>query len=47
MDKLNKAYDDLFKQIIPKSPLDEALRRFKETGKQIRKDRYENSRTSR
>ena len=36
MDKLSRAYDDLFKQIIPESPLDEALRRFKETAKKIR-----------
>tara|TARA_Y100000310_G_scaffold278542_1_gene297022 strand:- start:11 stop:139 length:129 start_codon:yes stop_codon:yes gene_type:complete len=41
MDKLSKAYNDLFKQIIPPSPLDEALRRFKETAKQIRKEKDE------
>tara|TARA_Y100000310_G_scaffold144276_1_gene143541 strand:+ start:358 stop:498 length:141 start_codon:yes stop_codon:yes gene_type:complete len=44
MDKLSKAYNDLFKQIIPKSPLEEAIRRFKETGKKIR-DEHEYKRT--
>ena len=35
MDKMSKAYGDLFKQIVPKSPLNEALKEWKETTKQI------------
>ena len=38
---------DLFKQIVPKSPLNEALKEWKETTKQIRKNRNDNSRYSR
>ena len=41
MDNMGKAYNDLFKQIIPPSPLDEALRRFKQTGKKIREQNNE------
>tara|TARA_R100001594_G_scaffold148865_1_gene205130 strand:+ start:1121 stop:1243 length:123 start_codon:yes stop_codon:yes gene_type:complete len=39
MDKLSKAYDDLFKQIIPPSPLDDALKKWRETSKKIKENR--------
>ena len=35
MDKLNKTYDDFFKQLIPESPLTEAFRKWNETTKII------------
>tara|TARA_Y100000593_G_scaffold16144_1_gene32024 strand:+ start:354 stop:503 length:150 start_codon:yes stop_codon:yes gene_type:complete len=35
MDKTAKAYEELFKEIIPESPLTEAFRRWNETAKQI------------
>jgi len=35
MDKQAKAYDELFKQIIPESPLKEAFRKWRETTKLI------------
>lgn len=37
MDKQAKAYNELFKQIIPESPLKEAFRKWNETTKQIEK----------
>ena len=36
MDKLNKTYDDFFKQLIPESPLKEAFRKWNETTKIIK-----------
>ena len=36
MDKLNKTYDDFFKQVMPESPLKEAFRKWNETTKQIK-----------
>ena len=39
MDKLNKTYDDFFKQLIPESPLTEAFRKWNETTKQIEKEK--------
>ena len=45
MDKLNKTYDDFFKQLIPESPLREAFRKWNETTKQIEKDKHEHKRT--
>ena len=45
MDKLNKTYDDFFKQLIPESPLTEAFRKWNETTKQIKENRNEHSRT--
>ena len=39
MDKQSKAYDDLFKQIIPPSPLEQAFKDWRETTKQINKER--------
>ena len=44
MDKLNKTYDDFFKQLIPESPLKEAFRKWNKTTKQI-KDKHEHKRT--
>ena len=41
MDKLNKTYDDFFKQLIPESPLKEAFRKWNETTKII-KEREQN-----
>ena len=38
MDKLNKAYNDFFKQVMPESPLKEAFRKWNETTKQIEKE---------
>ena len=35
MDKMAKAYGDMFKQAIPESPLEEAFRNWRETSKQI------------
>ena len=37
MDKQAKAYNELFKQIIPESTLKEAFRKWNETTKQIEK----------
>jgi len=42
MDKLNKTYDDFFKQLIPESPLEEAFKKWRETTKQIKKEREQN-----
>ena len=42
MDKLNKTYDDFFKQLIPESPLTEAFRKWNETTKQIEKEKQNN-----
>ena len=39
MDKQSKAYDDLFKQIIPPSPLEKAFKIWRETTKRINKER--------
>ena len=36
MDKMSKAYGELFKQIIPESPLKEAFRKWNETTKIIK-----------
>ena len=48
MDKLNKTYDDFFKQLIPESPLTEAFRKWNETTKKIKEEQNnENKRTSR
>ena len=41
MDKQAKAYGELFKQIIPESPLKEAFRKWNETTKQIEKNNSE------
>ena len=41
MDKLNKAYNDFFKQVMPESPLKEAFRKWNETTKQIEKDKQD------
>ena len=41
MDKMAKAYGELFKQIIPESPLKEAFRKWNETTKII-KERKQN-----
>ena len=41
MDKQSKAYDDLFKQIIPTSPLEQAFKNWRETTKRINKEREE------
>ena len=41
MDKVNKTYDDFFKQLIPESPLKEAFRKWNETTKII-KERKQN-----
>ena len=35
------AYEDLFKQIIPESPLKEAFRKWNETTKQIEREKDE------
>ena len=45
MDKLNKTYNDFFKQVMPESPLKEAFRKWNETTKQIEKDKHEYKRT--
>ena len=42
MDKLNKTYDDFFKQLIPESPLTEAFRKWNETTKQIEREKQNN-----
>ena len=39
MDKQAKAYNELFKQIIPESPLKEAFRKWNETTKLIKENR--------
>jgi len=39
MDKLNKTYDDFFKQLIPESPLKEAFRKWNETTKIIKESK--------
>ena len=39
MDKLSRAYNDLFKQLIPESPLKEAFRKWNETTKRINEER--------
>ena len=36
MDKQSKAYDDLFKQIIPPSPLEQAFKNWRETTKKLK-----------
>ena len=36
MDKLNKTYNEFFKQVIPESPLKEAFRKWNETTKIIK-----------
>ena len=41
MDKQSKAYDDLFKQLIPESPLKEAFRKWNETTKRIEREKDE------
>ena len=41
MDKMSKAYGELFKQAIPESPLKEAFRKWNETTKQIEKNNAE------
>ena len=41
MDKQSKAYDDLFKQIIPPSPLEQAFKNWRETTKSINEERKE------
>ena len=41
MGKTAKAYEELFKQIIPESPLTEAFRKWNETTKQIKEGRKE------
>ena len=46
MDKLNKTYDDFFKQLIPESPLKEAFRKWNKTTKQIKDEQNEHKRTS-
>ena len=46
MDKLNKTYDDFFKQLIPESPLTEAFRKWNETTKIIKEKQDEHKRTS-
>ena len=47
MDKLNKTYDDFFKQLIPESPLTEAFRKWNETTKIIKEKQDEHSRNKR
>ena len=39
MDKQAKAYEQLFKQIVPESPLKEAFRKWNETTKQIKESK--------
>ena len=39
MDKQAKAYDELFKQIIPESPLKEAFRKWNETTRLMNKQK--------
>ena len=41
MDKMSKAYGELFKQLIPESPLKEAFRKWNETTKQIKDEQDE------
>ena len=41
MDKQAKAYGELFKQIVPESPLKEAFRKWNETTKQIKEKQNE------
>ena len=45
MDKRTKVYADIFKQLIPKSPLKEAFRKWNETTKII-KERNEISKNN-
>ena len=47
MDKLNKTYDDFFKQLIPESPLKEAFRKWNKTTKQIKDEQNEYKRNKR
>ena len=47
MDKLNKTYDDFFKQLIPESPLTEAFRKWNETTKKIKEEQNEHSGSTR
>ena len=39
MDKLNKTYNEFFKQVIPESPLKEAFRKWRETTKIIKESK--------
>ena len=39
MDKQTKVYADIFKQLIPESPLKEAFRKWNETTKLIKENR--------
>ena len=39
MDKMSKAYGELFKQAIPESPLKEAFRKWNETTKIIKESK--------
>ena len=41
MDKQSKAYDDLFKQIIPPSPLEQAFKDWRENTKRIKEQKDE------
>jgi len=41
MDKMAKAYGELFKQVY-QSPLEEAFKKWRETTKQIKKERKQN-----
>ena len=41
MDKLNKTYNEFFKQVIPESPLKEAFRKWNKTAKQIKEKQNE------
>ena len=41
MDKMSKAYGELFKQVY-QSPLEEAFKKWRETTKQIKKEREQN-----
>ena len=41
MDKMSKAYGELFKQIVPESPLKEAFRKWNETTKIIKEKQNE------
>ena len=41
MDKMAKAYGELFKQVY-QSPLEEAFKKWRETTKQIKKEREQN-----
>ena len=39
MDRMAKAYGDMFKQLFPESPLKEAFRKWNETTKKIKENR--------